>query len=87
MTKHVTSNGKTLTVRDAGPVRYVMGGTIESPLPIIVHQFIDVVTSMCSRIFGNRSAKNRRDSIVNFIREQQDATRAQDRAAPEQGAD
>ena len=39
--KHVTSNGWTLEVRDAGPVRYKMTATMERPLPIVHHEFME----------------------------------------------
>lgn len=35
----------------------------------LVQDFIDVVTSLCSRIYGKRSAKNKTDKIVSLIKE------------------
>ena len=33
----------------------------------LVQDFIDVVTSMCARIYGRRSAKNKTDKIKGII--------------------
>ena len=35
----------------------------------LVQDFIDVVTSLCSRIYGKRSAKNKADKMVSLIKE------------------
>lgn len=34
----------------------------------LVQDFVDVVTSMCAKIYGNRGAKNRRDAILQHIK-------------------
>ena len=35
----------------------------------LVQDFIDVITSMCDRIYGKRSAKNKADKIKGIINE------------------
>jgi len=34
----------------------------------LVEDFIDIITSMCSRIYGKRSAKNKRDNMVKELK-------------------
>jgi len=36
----------------------------------IVQDFVDVITSMCSRIYGKRSAKNKREKLIKTIKEE-----------------